>query len=197
MNTDPVTWRSSWLLRLIGRNPLVRGSDRFEAVVVGLVAVAAILVVPLACALGTSVHDARAADYARRGAAQHELIATVTSDSSPFSEPYSVRTFTPVQWTVDGVTHRDQALTPDTVKVGDRVPIWVDDHGALVARAPSSWQAVIDAVCAAVALWEGTIAGGLMMLKGLQHHLQRNRFAVWERELDDLAPDGGSRSKRW
>ena len=197
MNTDPVTWRSSWLLRLIGRNPLVRGSDRFEAVVVGLVAAAAMLVVPLACALGTSVHEARAADYARRGAVEHELVARVTSDSSQFSAPYSVRTLTPVQWSVDGVAHREEVLTANAFKVGDEVRIWVDGQGSRVASPPSSWRAVIDAVCVAAAVWVATIVGGLMMLQGLRYYLQRNRFAVWERELDDLAPDGGSRSKRW
>jgi hypothetical protein len=197
MNNDPVTLRSSWLLRLIGRHPLVRGSDRLEAVVAGLVVAAAILVLPLACALGTSVHDARAADYARRGTAEHELVATVTSDSAQFTEPYSVRALTPMQWTVDGVAHHDVLLTPDTFKVGDQVPIWVDDRGTRVPAPPPSWQAVVDAVCVAAAVWVGTIIGGLMMLKGLRHHLQHNRFAVWERELDDLFPDGGSRSERW
>lgn len=197
MNTDPVTLRSSWLLRLIGRNPLVRGSDRLEAVVVGLAAAAAILVLPFACAVGTSVHDARAIDYARRGAAQHELVATVTSDSSQFTAPYSVRTLTPVQWTVDGVIHHDVILTPDTFKIGDQIPIWLDDQGTRVPPLPSSWQAVVDAVCVAAAVWVATIIGGLMMLKGLRHYLQRNRFGVWERELDDLSADGGSRSERW
>jgi hypothetical protein len=88
-------------------------------------------------------------------------------------------------------------LTPDTFKVGDQVPIWVDDRGTRVPAPPPSWQAVVDAVCVAAAVWVGTIIGGLMMLKGLRHHLQHNRFAVWERELDDLFPDGGSRSERW
>ncbi|GAA2777033.1 hypothetical protein [Mycolicibacterium pallens] len=48
-----------WLQRLIGRNPIVRGSDRLEAGALVVVLIVALLALPLAGAVGTAVFDAR------------------------------------------------------------------------------------------------------------------------------------------
>jgi hypothetical protein len=44
---------------LFRRNPLLRASDRIEALVVALAVMVSLLAVPVAAAVGTAVHDSR------------------------------------------------------------------------------------------------------------------------------------------
>jgi hypothetical protein len=56
--------RSWWILRACGRNPLVRGIDRLELLIIALGILVALVAVACAGALGTAVHDARRASAA-------------------------------------------------------------------------------------------------------------------------------------
>ena len=197
MNPNPMTYRSSWWLRVLGHHPLVRSTDRIEAFAKAAVVAMVLLALPFACALGTSVHDRSAADYTRRSSSQYELAATATDDSVRLLEPYQVRTRTPVRWIVDGEPHDDVVTSSESFKAGDRVTIWVDDRGNRVRALTPHWEPVIDAVCVALSLWLATIGLGLALLVVLCHQLRQRRFAMWERELNDLASDGGSRSGSW
>lgn len=57
---DPRRW---FQVHTFGRNPLVRGSDRLEAVIIVLAILVSLLAVPVAGAVGTAVYDARRAQY--------------------------------------------------------------------------------------------------------------------------------------
>ena len=50
---------------LFRRNPLLRASDRIEALVVALAVMVSLLAVPVAAAVGTAVHDSRGDVYAQ------------------------------------------------------------------------------------------------------------------------------------
>ena len=52
------------LLRLLGRDPLVRTTDRIQALVSVLTVVVTLLAAPIAAAIGTAVHDSRRDVYA-------------------------------------------------------------------------------------------------------------------------------------
>lgn len=54
------------ILRVFSRNPLVRGTDRLEAVVMLLAVTVSLLTIPFAAAAGTAVHDSRSHVYAYR-----------------------------------------------------------------------------------------------------------------------------------
>ena len=197
MDTFTVPLRSSWWLRLLGHHPLVRGSDRLEAIVVALVTAAAILVTPFAGAVGTSVHERRVAVYEQQTATWHEVSAVATADSKQIMEPYTVGTRTPLRWTVDGVVRTDAVVSSTALKQGERMSIWVDGHGTRVQGPPQPWQPVVDAVSVALSTWLGAVAAAVTLLVVVRARLDRRRHAAWERELDDLAADGGSRSDRW
>jgi hypothetical protein len=197
MDTFTVPLRSSWWLRLLGHHPLVRGSDRLEAIVVALVAVAVVLVTPVAGAVGTAVHERRVTVYEQQVATQHEVSAVVTADSMPLLDPYAVGALTPLRWTIDGVVHTDAVRSSATLKQGGRMSIRVDDHGALVQEPPGPWQPVVDAVCAALSTWLGGVVVAVTLLLVVRARLDKRRRAEWERELEDLGADGRSRSNRW
>src|SRR6476469_8095277 len=66
------------LLRLAGRDPLVRTTDRIEALVVVLAVVVSLLAIPIAAAVGTAVYDSRRQAYAEQTHTRHPVAATVT-----------------------------------------------------------------------------------------------------------------------
>src|SRR4051812_17830613 len=87
------------LLRLAGRDPLVRTTDRIEALVVVLAVVVSLLAIPIAAAVGTAVYDARRQTYAEQADTLHTVPATVTDVPA---SPQILRTGTttvPARWT--------------------------------------------------------------------------------------------------
>ena len=70
-----------WVTALSGRNPLVRKSDRVEALMLVLVFATALAVTAVAGAIGTAVHDTHARAYAEQSRDRHSVTATVTGGS--------------------------------------------------------------------------------------------------------------------
>ena len=81
MNTFTVRLPRWPIVRLFSRNPLVRASDRIEAVVLVLAVVVSLLAAPIAAAIGTAVHDARRHVYIGQAQTRHTVAATVIDDS--------------------------------------------------------------------------------------------------------------------
>lgn len=196
MYTFTINPGRGWFLRVFGRHPLVRGSDRLEAIVMTLVMAAAIVVVPVAGAIGTAVHDSRAELYTRLAATRHEVSAEVLADTTRSSDPYDELPRTQVRWKYGDQTHTEMLRSGDWRKAGDHLSIWVNDRGDWVSRPPSSAQAVVDAVAAAVSVWLMVVVAGGTLMAMLRIRLNAHRYAAWERELDDLAGNGGNRSNR-
>jgi len=66
------------LLRLLGRDPLVRTTDRIEALVLVLAVVVSLLAAPITAAVGTAVYDSSRHIYAEQAHTRHTVTATVT-----------------------------------------------------------------------------------------------------------------------
>ena len=60
----PQRW---WVVRVFGRNPLVRLSDRVGVLLVLLACVVSIIAAPVAGAVGTAVYDAHSLQVCRTG----------------------------------------------------------------------------------------------------------------------------------
>jgi hypothetical protein len=181
----------SWLRRLVVRNPLVRVSDRIEAAAIFVGLASAVLVVPFAGALGTAIYDNRAHVFTAEQLAVYEVEATATQDSSVTRLPYQSLVLTPLQWQFAGHTHTDIVSTRGDMEVGERTSIWVDAAGDRVERPPSDLDAAIEAVMAAFGIWVAVAGGGAAGYALLRFRLNRMRYAAWDRELDDLADNGG------
>ena len=181
----------SWLRRLVVRNPLVRASDRIEATAIFVGIASAVLVVPFAGALGTAVYDNRVHVFTAERLAVHEVEATATHDSSVTRLPYQSLVLTPLLWQFAGHTHTDIVTTPQDMEVGEKRSIWVDAAGDRVERPPSDLDAAFAAVMAAVGIWVAVAGGGAAGYALLRFRLNRMRYAAWDRELDDLADNGG------
>ena len=70
----PAPWR---IARVFGRNPLLRRTDRIEALVVLVALVASLIAVPLAGVVGAVTYGARDRVYTQEAHERHRVMATV------------------------------------------------------------------------------------------------------------------------
>jgi len=74
-----------WVLRACGRNPLVRGIDRLELLIITVGVLVVLVAAALAGALGTAVHDARSRVYIAQAQTRHTVTARYVVDASGMS----------------------------------------------------------------------------------------------------------------
>jgi hypothetical protein len=179
---DPRRWRT---VRSFGRNPLVRVSDRIEAVAVALAVTVSLLIAPVAASLGTSVYDTRSQLYTAQVQTIHSQRAIVAAARA--SEPYTSRhggyTTVTVRWKAGSIEHTKTFISQAGVGVGDQVDIWVDHEGNRVMRPPGRAQAAVDAVAVAVLAWLGVVTLATALVTALRWGLGVRRDAYWEHQI--------------
>ena len=87
MQTFTIGLGRSWWVRLLGRNPLVRTSDRIEVMVLALAVLLTVVAVPIAGAIGTSVYDAHTRVYAEEAQTRHQVTATAIEGGKVVAQP--------------------------------------------------------------------------------------------------------------
>ncbi len=168
MDTFFVARMPKWSLVLFGRNPLVRTSDWVEALVLVLTVFVSLLAVPIACAVGTAVHDSHQQLYAEQAQTRHIVTATVTDDNAA------------------------QHDSPTKITVRDR---WSDagvNHDKSPADTPtSSTRAAVDAVKAAVVTWLTVATAAAVPFALARIVLKRVRHKAWQLGIDNLVGGDG------
>ncbi|AMO63128.1 transmembrane protein [Mycolicibacterium phlei] len=183
-----------WLTVLAGRNPLVRRSDRWEAVSHIALTVTAVLLLSVAGAIGTAVYDGKSSDYAAERASRHQVAATIVDEPTSTSERNRLVFRAPVVWQHNGVAHTGTVEVAPSARSDDPVDIWVNDEGQPTLPPKPEWAASVDATMAGIGSWVGMVAG-LAGLAGLIHTaLARQRSRAWERELAYLVDGYGGRA---
>ena len=69
--------------------------------------------------------------------------------------------------------------------------IWIDTEGNRTKEPLSDQNAATEAVVTAFGLWFATVGLAAAAWTILRIRLNRLRYAGWDRELDDLADNGG------
>lgn len=185
---DPRCWR---LARLVGRNPLLRRTDRLEALLL-LVVLASLLLIPAAAIVGAEVLDARDHQYAAQAQVRHPVTATVTGAThDPNSEGIVVH----VRWAAAAGERTGSFRHSAPLNVGQRVEIWVDRDGNLVRPPTPRWHAGVDAVVTSVLIVLTCGAAMSLVVGSVRSRLDRARDAAWERDLSCLQDDGGRRNR--
>jgi hypothetical protein len=187
----PGRWR---LARAVGRNPLVRGSDRLEALTVVLAIVAVIVAAAIAGAVGTAVHDSRSRIYLEQASTRHAVTATAIQDSTvPVGPSSNPTTTVRAHWWAAGVEHVATVRSHRAARAGQQLTIWVDNAGDYTSAPAPASQAAVDAIGVAILLWlaVATVAGTATVL--LRQGLNRFRFLQWENQFRDLVENGGQR----
>ena len=184
----------SWLVRAFARNPLVRRSDRVEAILLLCALVAVLISASIAGAIGTGVYEGRSRMYAEQLRDRHLISATVVADGTTSVERVRLVETAPIRWSHNGVEHADTVeVDPDTV-IDDSVEIWVDGNGDRVAAPRATWWAGVDAALVGGAAWLALTAAVGVIWELLCAVMARRRAKSWDRELRALVDDHGGRT---
>lgn len=170
--------------RLFGRNPLIRTTDRVEALIVVLAVAVSLIAVPFSAAVGTAVHDSRSRLYAEQARTRHPVTATVTGDSHPRRSLESPTVTVTARWFTAGTERTGDVTAPLKAKIGDAIEIWVDDEGLPVARPLNT--ARDEAVAFAVATWWAVSLLTVALVVRARITLDRLRYDRWQRSFDRL-----------
>ena len=194
MDTFRLDWGRCWTVRALGRNPLVRFSDRVEAVLLVLVFVTALAVIPVAGTIGTAVYESRARLYAEQAQTRHTVAATAIKDSTVILDQDAEVFWTEARWRVNGVEHVGSVDSANATKAGDQLDVWVDASGELVAAPTPTSRAGIDAMFAGAGAWLIAMAGVAGLSMFVRSWMIHRRYRAWEREWQALVSDDGGRT---
>ncbi|WP_375481467.1 hypothetical protein [uncultured Mycobacterium sp.] len=172
---DPWRW---WPVRWFTRNPLVRKSDRVEALVIMFAIMASLGAAPVAGAVGSAVYAAGHQLYAHEALTRHP--GTESAVGSNRTERVDPGTAVPV----------DQAKADQTSKV------WIDNDGKQVAPPTPTSVAATEGIIAAAATLLAVVIPVATFALCVHSRLRRIRYAEWERELRCLVSDDGGRNNR-
>lgn len=181
---------SCWVVRALGRNPLLRPTDRIEACVIVFAILLALAATPICAAAGFAVYGSHARLYAQQAQARHTVAATVIQASAHAHVPHTTGIAVRAMWPVGVGVHTDWFRTNRAVKAGDRIDIWVNSAGLPATPPTPVSQAGIDAVSVGTATWFAVTVGLMACVAVARAPLNRIRCAQWEREIKSLAVGG-------
>jgi hypothetical protein len=189
--------RGWWVLRVCGRNPLVRGIDRLELLIIALGILVALAAAAGAGALGTAVHDARSRVYIEQAHTRHTVTARATEGSTIVVRVDDrMVTMAKVRWQDNGTEHTGSLTLDHAVKTGDPLTIWVDRHGDRVNAPTPTFHAAVDAVGVAYAAWQAVALAVAGLVRWGRSHLDGRRDSAWEHHIRCLVDDDGGRTNR-
>jgi hypothetical protein len=179
--------RLRWYLRALGRNQLIRASDRLEALSVLAVVVFALCAVPVAGQVGDLTYDASMRTVNEQTQSRHSVDAEVIQGSVGMPADFESSAYVRVQWR-DGTTMRSElVVSPATVTAGETVTIWLDDAGKVASAPLTAFDAKVNAVGVTGAVWFAVVACSALVAFFSRRALDRSRARAWERELYLLA----------
>jgi hypothetical protein len=185
-----VTSFARWIrrhLRALGFNPLIRTTDRLEALVVFGVLVAASIAIPVAAQAGSQMYATGMRTATEQAHTRHSVDAVAIEGTTTLPADFNSTPTVRAQWR-DGTNVRtEQVITPATVKTGEHVTIWLNDTGRVVAAPLTSGDAKLSALGAAGTVWVALVVGCALLAYLVKRGLDRVRDRAWEQELRLLA----------
>lgn len=194
MDRIPAGLVRRYSISLIGRNPLVRLSDRIQVLTVLLAVLVVMMMIPVVATIGTAVHDANARIYALQSESRNLVPAIAQAESTTVVERSRTSYTVWARWSAAGVDHSGLVPWPSPAKAGDKSSIWVDADGTnSVAPIPVS-QATVDAVGLALTLWSGIAAVAVGIVQAARWRLDRARYSGWDRDIAHVIDNRGGHS---
>jgi hypothetical protein len=184
-----------WFFRALSpaRNPLRRGIDRIESVLVGLVVLVALLALPVAGLLGVGLYDQGEQSAQQAAFAVREVPAVLRTDGpattpNPDGKPDTgIRV--PAVWSgADGKPHSGLVAAPLGSKAGTAVPVWVNASDQVTGPPPSHGQVVGSAVIVACGTLLGVEFVSGIVLLSLRAVAIRATSRAWQHEWEIVEP---------
>ncbi|MBT0567182.1 hypothetical protein [Williamsia sp. CHRR-6] len=163
-----------WRLLHAGRNPLVRGIDRLESLVVLAMVALALVVSPMVFVVGGWVHENATVVSDRQHAQRHQTEATLLDNPARSSDTVSAT------WrSADGTVH----TAPIVAELGDRRgvhrTIWIDADGGATQPPLSHSAALVQAGLAGLSVAVVLITATVLVLRLIRITFDRRRYRDW------------------
>jgi hypothetical protein len=176
-----------WHLRALGFNPLIRTSDRLEALAVLAVLITTFFAIPFAAQAGTQIYDTGVRTANEQAHSRHSVEAVAVDGSVSMPADFESSAYVRAQWHEGARVRTEQVLTPATLKAGDPLKIWLDDTGRVVAAPLTVDDAKMNALGATGTVWVTIVACSALLAFAIRCGLDRSRARSWERELHLMA----------
>ena len=176
-----------WYRRALGANPLVRVSDRLEALVVLAVFVTALIAGPVATTAGAEIYDTGVHVAHDQAASRHAVKAIAVDGSTSMPADFSGPDYVRAQWHEGPRLRTEAVISPTTVVRGDTLTVWLDDAGKVVTAPLTTTDAKLSALGAAGAVWVMLVACSALVAFVVRRRLDASRDRAWERELRLMA----------
>lgn len=167
---------------------MMRPSDWIQAVMFVVVIIAAVVLLPIALAIGSETY----ANQSRIGEEQRQTrnpaTATLTRDAPPIAhgthgEVITTTALVPAQWTLaDGTERTGKVWANHGLKSGNPVRIWLDENGNPTSEPVTSEKAAFAGIGIAAGIWVGATGALCVLYVLVRFGLNRHRSAAWERE---------------
>lgn len=178
--------RVRWYRRALGFNPLVRLTDRLEALAALAVLVGAVLALPIAMSAETIVYDSGMQTATEQIKSRHSVEALVV-DGTGLPSGYATPAYVKAQWREGARVRTEAVVSTATIKPGDHMTVWLNDRGTVVAAPQTVGNAKLNAVAAAGTIWITIVVCCALAAFLARRALDRTRDRAWERELTLLA----------
>lgn len=189
---DPRRWL---IARVLGHNPLLRRSDRIEALVILIAVVVSLVAVPLTGVVGAMVYSARSHQYTAEMQTRHTVTATVIDSNGPITSD-SGAIAARVRWQAGG-EHVDLIQSSDPVEAGEHIEIWVDADGNLAHSPTPGLHAVVEAAATTLALLLSVAIAMKLLVAGTRLRVDQLRDVQWDREIQCLQDNDGGRTNQY
>ena len=173
-----------------GRNPLRRRVDRIESALLLGALVAALLVVPAAAALGTTIHGRAEQTAAQRRAELRQVQARTLESTEEIvpSTPGQVTSRVRITWfDGSGIPQEGSADVTIGTKADTELTIWLDRSGAISRppRNPADSAALGTAAALALPMFAWPLLWASFRLT--RRPLDRRRAQDWAREWEEVS----------
>lgn len=179
--TQVIRW---WSTQAWSPNPLLRTSDRFEAVLRILAVAAVLMAVPVAGALGTAAYAESAAQIRAENATKHSVSAVLTEDPAKSAvHAYQAR----VRWDDSGRSGSEVVAVRRGSQAGDHATVWLGADGAPTTEPRKPAAAAMAGIGVGVVVLVGTWFAGWCLVHGAGWLLDRHRDVRWAHEWRQLS----------
>ncbi|MGW4093518.1 Rv1733c family protein [Nocardia sp. NPDC004750] len=187
-----------WRWRPWNGNPLMRTSDRWEALVRLFAAMAVLIAVPLAVVVGTDGSTKAAERIRVENSAKVAVTATVVRAPEPVltvagQDDARARFQAPVRWSREGREGSATVPVPGAAEPGSHVTVWFDSAGKTTAPPRPYSDALWAGVALGAVIFVGICFGAMVLALSTGRLLDRIRgarlAAEWRRLSGPIGTD--------
>ena len=187
MDVQSFALRCRWPLRALERNPLIRLSDRLEALAFLAVLAVVLMAIPFASSVQAMTYDSTLHTVEEQTQTRHSIHAVVVQGSVGLPTDFDTSLYVQAQWHEGTRLRTEQVVSPATVKTGDPLTLWLDQTGRVVPAPLTRSDAKVSAVTLAWTVWVLIAVASAVLALCVRWWLDRSRARAWERELQVLA----------